>query len=212
MRKQVSVSEAIAPSDRAIAVGVPHEFPARETKLHRFAGLVAAVLLVGGGVWMALPYNGIFSSGNDSLLLSLAELSREGARTLCSPKALEKKLGIRIGDSDSALSDGEVVLVPITSANNSVVGTYARFPVASGAACQLKLRFARQRFCDTDSARVQRLVGARLVRRLAIPGELGAYDHGYAFARQGSEERSILGWRRPTSECLADVDLVSVVG
>ncbi len=161
--------------------------------------------------WVALPRSNGAGTDTDELLQRLAKLSRDGAAVLCDPTSLEKKLHILIDDLSPERSDADVLSAVVRSTGiigNETSGTYSEFRAASRNFCRLRMHFANHRFCDSDSARVQRLLGERVRPGMPMLGEAGFYDHGYAFtpARLG---KSVMGWRQPARLCPAEIEIVT---
>ncbi|WP_418129735.1 hypothetical protein ABL849_28200 [Variovorax sp. 375MFSha3.1] len=146
----------------------------------------------------------------DDLLLKLAALGREGKSVLCNPENIERYLSIRI---DKAGASGNATFnsaATVNAPDQTIAGNYSKFQSGASTVCRLQLQIAGHRFCDTDSARAQRLIGRRVQTRLAVPGEAGVYDHGYELTRDASE-RTLIGWREPSRSCPADVEVVVAV-
>ena len=140
----------------------------------------------------------------DDLLLKLAALGREGKTVLCDPGNIERYLSIQIDKAGTGST------AAVNTPNQVVSGNYSKFQSGTSTVCRLQLQVAGHRFCDTDSARAQRLVGRRVQTGLAVPGEAGVYDHGYELTRD-PKERSLIGWREPSRSCPADVEVVVAV-
>lgn len=146
----------------------------------------------------------------DELLLRLAALGSEGAAVLCNPESIEKHLFVRIDKENLNKKEGNNSPVAVNTPGQSVFGSYWKLQANTGTVCRLQLQIAGRRFCDTDSARTQRLIGRRVQTRLAVPGEADFYDHGYELARD-SRERSVIGWREPSRACPADVEIAVAI-
>jgi hypothetical protein len=146
----------------------------------------------------------------DELLLKLTALGRKGAVVLCNPESIEEHLSVRIDKGHLNEAGVGNSLVAVNTSNQSVFGSYSKLQSGAGTICRLQLQVVGRRFCDTDSARAQRLIGRRVQTRLAVPGEAGFYDHGYELMRD-ARERSVIGWREPGRSCPADVEIVAAV-
>ncbi len=140
----------------------------------------------------------------DDLLLKLAALGREGKSVLCEPGNIERYLSIQIDRAGAGST------AAVNASNQAVSGNYSKFQAGTSTVCRLQLQIAGHRFCDTDSARAQRLIGRRVQTGLAVPGEAGVSDHGYELTRD-PKERSLIGWREPSRSCPADVEVVVAV-
>lgn len=146
----------------------------------------------------------------DELLLKLTALGRKGAVVLCNPESIEEHLSVRIDKGHLNEAGVGNSPVAVNTSNQSVFGSYSKLQSGAGTICRLQLQVVGRRFCDTDSARAQRLIGRRVQTRLAVPGEAGFYDHGYELMRD-ARERSVIGWREPGRSCPADVEIVAAV-
>lgn len=146
--------------------------------------------------------------GSDDLLLRLAELSRGGSDLLCDARNIEKKLVVQIKNAFADKKGEGLFLIADASAQNSIFGTYSKFRVGENTVCRLQLQFALHRFCNTDNAWTQRLLGRRVQPGMQMVGEAGFYDHGYEFGRKPLE-RSVIAWRHSTRSCSADVEVAS---
>lgn len=168
-----------------------------------FVCVVAAV-----AVFTALPRSrvGLVSADSDELLLTLAALASEGAATLCDPGRIERYLSIRIDTSGLTNARANDAPVAVSAVGPPISGKYWKFQAATDTVCRLQLQVAGRRFCDTDSARTQRLVGRRVQTLLPIPGEAGFYDHGYELVRN-SKERSVIAWRQPSPSCPVNIEV-----
>lgn len=149
------------------------------------------------------------TANSDELLLKLSALGGEGAAVLCNPKKIENYLSIRIDERGVGAATVENFPVAISSINQLVSGSYWKFQADAGTVCRLQLQIAGRRFCDTDSPRVQRLIGRRVQIQLPIPGEAGSYDHGYELARN-SKEWSVIGWRELSRSCPGNVEIAAI--
>ncbi|MGJ3701842.1 hypothetical protein [Variovorax sp. AFSI2.2] len=170
--------------------------------------VVAAILIL----LAALPRSRVdlAVADADELLLRLAALGREGAAVLCNPEGIEKYLAVRIDKENPNKKEGDSSPVAVNTPSQSVFGSYWKLQASTGTVCRLQLQVAGRRFCDTDSARTQRLIGRRVQTRLAVPGGADFYDHGYELARD-STERSVIGWRGPSRACPADVEIAVAI-
>lgn len=146
----------------------------------------------------------------DELLLKLTALGRKGAVVLCNPESIEEHLSVRIDKGHLNEAGVGNSPVAVNTSNQSIFGSYSKLQSGAGTICRLQLQVVGRRFCDTDSARAQRLIGRRVQTRLAVPGEAGFYDHGYELMRD-ARERSVIGWREPGRSCPADVEIVAAV-
>lgn len=179
------------------------------TAVDMFAAFLALVGVTAGTLWMASTLGVSDSLSDDELLRKLAGVAREGSAVLCEPAQLQKRLPIRIAD----LKSGSTVDTSLTSIVSSggapgfdATGTYSGRR-APGGVCSLRLRFQSRPFCETDSARVQRLVGARVEFGLNVPGGADRFDHGYVFDHH-YPEKTIMGWRGSARSCLAHIEIV----
>lgn len=184
--------------------------PTWTARLIRSAALLAAVGAATTAVWIMVRPDVLDSSRSNTLLSKLAALAQDGPRVLCDPAQLEKRLPIQIGKMTPQLGNsGSVSIVSSGGAPGfDTTGTYSQSRVLTVTVCRLRLRFPSHPFCATDSASVQRLLGARVQYGLATLGEPGRFDHGYVFLRHHLH-RSIIGWREPPGPCLADVEILS---
>ena len=198
-------------AERALIV---HNCTASREFLRRLLGdlkilslFVAAIL----AVLAALPKSPVelAVADADELLLRLTALGSEGAAVLCDPRRIEKYLSVRINSAPNKKGENNSPLV-VDSPNQSVFGSYWISQASTGTVCRLQLNVAGRRFCDTDSARTQRLIGHRVQNQLAVPGEYGFYDHGYELSRD-SKERSVIGWREPSRSCPTDVEIAVAI-
>lgn len=179
--------------------------------LHRFVDVfkisslfVAAILML----IAALPKSptDLEIADADDLLLKLTALGREGAVVLCDPGSIEKYLSVHIDQERLSKNGGNNSPVAVNARSQPVFGNYWKFRAGTSTVCRLQLQVSGRRFCDTDSARTQRLIGSRVQTRLPVPGEADFYDHGYELARD-SRERSTIGWRHPSQSCPAEVEI-----
>lgn len=153
---------------------------------------------------------GLAIAETDELLLKLTTLGRKGAAVLCNPESIEEHLSVRIDKGHLNKAGGSNSPVAVNTPGQSVFGSYSKLQSGTGTICRLQLQVVGRRFCDTDSARAQRLIGRRVQTRLAVPGEAGFYDHGYELMRD-ARERSVIGWREPGRSCPADVEIVAAI-
>lgn len=149
-------------------------------------------------------------SAPEELLLNLMAMSHKGAVALCNPAHVESNLLLQIDGNFENRDFGEKFTSQINSKNKVLSGNYSKFQDGPQTVCKLRLRVAGHRFCDTDSARTQRLIGRRLQHQLAVPGEPGFYDHGYELV-QDATQRTVLGWREPGQACPVDVEVVAAI-
>lgn len=163
--------------------------------------LVAMALVAAAFVFFDFP-----KAQSDELLARLTAMSRKGSAALCDPAHIENHLLVRIEEkSEKEFSS------PVNSSDDRLSGHYSRFPAGQETVCKLRLRMAGHRFCDSDSARTQRLIGRRLQRQMAVPGESGFfYDHAYELA-QDATQRMVLGWRETGRMCPVDVEVVGTM-
>jgi hypothetical protein len=178
--------------------------------LRQLPGVLKIFVLFATAILMliaALPvsHSDLAGSSPDELLLRLATLGREGASVLCDPESIEKHLSLQIGIKNSKKEPRESP-ASVNSTNESVSGSYWKFQAEDGVVCRLQLRIAGHRFCDTDSARTQRLIGRRVQVQLGVPGGADYYDHGYELTLD-SKARSVIGWRAPSQSCSTDVEI-----
>jgi hypothetical protein len=166
---------------------------------------VAALFFIGYFLFSEFP-----KSQADELLRRLTTLSRQGANALCNPKRIEDHLSIQFRESSITRNASQDFSSLINSKDEFLSGSYSKFQAGQQTVCKLQLRMVGQRFCDTDSARAQRLVGRRLQHQLAVPGEPGFYDHGYELV-QDATQRTVLGWREPGRACPVDVEIVAAM-
>lgn len=166
-----------------------------------------------GAIFLALlilrePSASLVFAEADEILLRLTALGREGAAVLCNPQSIERRLSVRI--DENSLNKGSVSNFSnfAEMPKQAVFGSYSKFQSNGSTICRLQLRVSGHRFCDTDSARVQRLIGRRLQPRLATLDESGIYDHGYELLRD-ARTRTVIGWREPGRSCPADVEIVT---
>jgi hypothetical protein len=136
---------------------------------------------------------------DDELLRTLATLARQGTDALCDPRLLEQHLAIRIGKLESFSSPNVLAserTESISSLDDNLViarAMYWRFRSAYRSTCSLEIRFRDSRLCETDSARVQALVGEQVEYGPPIPGGV-VHGHGYLFKpRSGSSSSLSLG-------------------
>lgn len=166
---------------------------------------VLATLVVIAFVFAEFP-----ESEADEFLHKLMALGRKGGAALCDPAHIESRLLVRMDRNSESRKFGEEFSSTINSKGRSLSGEYSKFQAGPQTICKLRLRVAGQRFCNTDSARMQRLVGRRLQHQLSVPGEPGFYDHGYVLV-QDVTQRTVLGWREPGQACPVDVEVVAAV-
>ncbi len=152
----------------------------------------------------------IGSADADELLLKLTELGSGGASVLCNPASIERYLSVRIDKENLIKDGGNNSSGAVSSSTQSVFGSYWKLQTKAGTVCGLQLQVTGRRFCDTDSARTQRLVGRRVQIRLPVPGEAGFYDHGYELASD-SKQRSVIGWREPSQSCPSNVEIAVAI-
>jgi hypothetical protein len=199
-------------AERALTV---HNWTASVEFLRRLLGdlkiaslFLAAIL----AVLAALPKSRVelAVADADELLLRLTALGSEGAAVLCDPERIEKYLSVHIDKVNLDKKNGSNSPLAVSAQDQSIRGSYWISESSTGTVCRLQLQVAGRRFCDTDSARTQRLVGRRVQSRLAVPGEPGFYDHGYELARN-SGESSVIGWREPSQSCPADVEIAAAI-
>lgn len=166
-----------------------------------FELLVAMALLTAAFVFFDFP-----KTESDELLAKLAAMSRKGSAALCDPAQIEKDFLVRIdGKSEKEFSSS------VNSSDDRLSGNYSRFAAGQQTVCKLRLRMVGHHFCNTESARTQRLIGRRLQHQMAVPGESGFfYDHAYELA-QDATQRMVLGWRETARMCPVDVEVVGTM-
>lgn len=183
-----------------------------ELFLPRRIGLLASLLtLVAMCASCAAPKRVGIDAEDDELLRTLSELAREGTRALCDPRVLEERLAIRIGSLNSYSSPNVIAseqTESIAAVNRDIAisrARYWKFRSASRSTCSLEVRFRDPRLCNTDSSKVQRVVGAKVEFGPPIPGGT-VYGHGYTFTpRSGSSSSLALG--RSNEACASGFQL-----
>lgn len=185
------------------AQGAPGKFAKIPFKAFEFS--VVAIFLVIAFIFAKFP-----ESEADELLQKLLTLSRKGGAALCDPEHIESHLLVRMDGNSEDRKFGEEFSSSINSKGRLLSGEYLKLQAGPQTVCKLRLRVAGQRFCNTDSARTQRLVGRRLQHQLPVPGEPGFYDHGYVLV-QDATQRTVLGWRKPDQACPVDVEVVAAM-
>jgi len=199
-------------AERALTV---HNWKASAEFLRRLLGnlkvlsLFAAAILA---VLAALPRSHVelAVADADELLLRLTALGSKGASVLCDPRRIEKYLSVNIENAGPIKKGDSNSSFVVNSPNQSVFGSYWIVQASTGTVCRLQLQVAGRRFCDTDSARTQRLIGHRVQNKLAVPGEYGFYDHGYELSRDAGET-SVIGWREPSRSCPSNVEIAVAI-
>lgn len=163
-------------------------------------------------ILVALPKSRIdlAAADGDELLLRLAALGSGGAAILCNPERIENYLSIRIDKKRLDGAGATILPVAVSALSQSISGSYWKFQVNAETVCKLQLQIIGRRFCDMDSARIQRLVGRRVQLQLPVPGEASFYDHGYELARD-SREWSVMAWREPGWACPANVEIAAAI-
>ncbi|WP_354401582.1 hypothetical protein [Variovorax sp. OAS795] len=181
----------------------------------RISGALTLLLLVIAAalaLLIALPsfrIEELADANADELLLRLATLGREGSAVLCDPDRIERYLSVRIDKRYLNKNAGNSPM-GVNATNQSIVGSYWKHPTSTGTICKLRLQIVGHRFCDTDSARTQRLIGRRVQTQMPVPDETGFYDHGYELTRD-SKENSVIGWREPSQLCPADIEIAVAI-
>ncbi|MBT2321738.1 hypothetical protein J7E62_05105 [Variovorax paradoxus] len=178
------------------------------------AAAALAILFAVAAFLMASLRGDLAVADADELLQKLATLARAGNAVICDPAILERTLSIRIDDHVADRVDDHIssaLVAPANALSSATSGTYSKFRFASKTICRLDLRFDNRRFCDSDSARVQRLLDSRVQPSLAMIGEAGVYSHGYSFTNE-RRERSIIGWRQPARSCPSEIEIASERG
>ncbi|MET3497684.1 hypothetical protein [Variovorax boronicumulans] len=148
-----------------------------------------------------------FMSKSDRMVLQLAALGRNDSRSLCDLKAIGEVLSIHAEENSKVPSSNSFFSVALRSPDGAMSGVHTRFQRGSDTVCRLQLRIEGHRFCNADSARLQRLIGRRVQSRLAMLYEPGFYDHGYELLRDDAKT-ILLGWREPGSSCPAEAEIV----
>ncbi len=143
----------------------------------------------------------------DEIVLRLAALGRQGAVVLCNLQSIEAHLAVRI-EKTQLLNEGFPNSDFLKTAGRTVYGIHSKSESNGHNVCRLQLRIAGHRFCDADSARMQRLLGRRVQTRLAMLDSPGFYDHGYELANDAGK-RTVIGWREPSRSCPVDVEIVT---
>jgi len=150
------------------------------------------------------PTHGI-SAGDDELLLILADLAREGVHAICDGKILEDRLAIRIEDLKFFSNDkilANEVFRSIRSRDSNILLTesrYSRFRSREYSACSLEIVFVQDRLCDSDSLRVQKLLGVQVEFGAPITGADVRY-FGYKFAPRTGVQAAV-GLGRSNQRC-----------
>jgi len=175
--------------------------------------LLLLVIAVALALLIALPsfrIEELADANADELLLRLAALGRESSAVLCDPERVERYLSVQIDKRYLDKDRGNNSPVGVNAVNRSIIGSYWKNSTSTGTACKLRLQIVGHRFCDTDSARTQRLIGRRVQIHMPVPGETGFYDHGYELTRD-SQENSAIGWHAPSQSCPSDVEIAAAI-